>query len=157
MSKKDTAPEPMDPGAQETTTPVVVVNHPRVCYAAQTLVAEVETLFPETPVEYANVNGRNVSLDVIFDLSSMDGHERDNFTALLELCRGDLRIAEVVVADESDQSSVLVSFHNSALTQDLREPFGLEEAWLVMAEGYDEPSIGIQVPAMLTNVDEGSW
>lgn len=151
---KDKTPEPMDPGAQETAAPTTTVHNPRVCYAAQTLAAEVEALFPETPVEYSNPNGRNVSLDVGFDLSMLDASDTYNLIALLQFCKDDVRVADVIADTSSDAAQVLVSFRNSALTQDSRVSFGLEDAWIVMAEGMEEqPMVGMRVPAMVVEHD----
>lgn len=132
------APEPMDPSARETTTPVPSSNHPRVAYALQTLVAEVRHLFPETPVEYSNVDGRNTSLDATFDLTVLDSEDRSAFRDLMRLTTSDERVAEVLTEDDQ----VLVSIRSNPRTQDSREPFGLNDAWLVMHEDADASGDG---------------
>lgn len=126
--KKTSDPAPMDPTIPETTQPVAASNHPRVAYALQTLVAEVHHLFPETPVEYSNVDGRNTALDATFDLTVLDSTDRQGFRDLLRLITSDERVAEVL----TDEDQVLVSIRSNPRTQDSRETFSLNDAWMVM-------------------------
>lgn len=138
--KADTpkAPEPMDSRITEAKVGTPSSNNERVCYAAKTLVAEAHELFPETPVEYSNPDGRNTMLDVSFDLTALDTNEADELTALLELVKTDARVADVLVDDDT----VLISFKASARTQDSRDSFGLADAWYVLTEGdLDRPSV----------------
>lgn len=136
MSKSTTkkteskAPEPMDAGATESKVGTPVTNNHRVCYAGKRLVAEVHDLFPETPVEYGNYDGRNTALDVIFDLTALDATDSDMLAGLLELTTTDDRVAEVLVEDDL----ALVSFKGNPRTQDSRATFGLSDALDVLSE-----------------------
>lgn len=129
MSDKN---EPMDDSVTEAKVGTPADNTQRVCYAAKTLVAEVEALFPETPVEYSNYDGRNTALDVQFDLTGIDAADRDTLIAMMTLfdLDDDPRINLIV----SEDDSLLVSFKASARTQDSRDPFGLADAWEILTE-----------------------
>lgn len=124
MSKAVEKGQPMDPSIREESTGTVHVNNPRVCWAAKTLVIEVEELFPETPVEFGIRDLRNTALSVTFDLTSQHGPDRDMLTALLELVDTDARVAEVVI----EEDSAFVRFHSNPRIQDSRDPFGLADA-----------------------------
>lgn len=131
MSEKEATP--MDPSVREESVGTPTVNTRRVCYAAKTLVAEVEALFPETPVEYSNHDGRNTALDVSFDLTVLDSEDAASFLTLMSLLddpahNDDPRIREVVVED----GAVLVGFKSDPRTQDSRDPFGLADALSVL-------------------------
>lgn len=121
----------MDPSAREVSVPEVHVNNQRLAYALETLIAEVMELFPETLHEVSNYNGRNVALDVRF-------HSEDDFddlSTLLRLVADDARVAEVLV--DEDDSYVLVALRPNPRTQDLRDPFNLGDALLVLAENEE--------------------
>lgn len=144
---KDTAkaPEPMDDSVREAPMGTPVTNHQRVCGAIKQLVREFHALFPETPVEYSNFDGRNTALDVTFDLTVLDADtDRVDALSLLTLLgdpanNAERRIEDVIVT--SDMDSVLVSMRSNARTQDNPEPFGLAEALSVLAGedgGYDD-------------------
>lgn len=135
-SKTAKMPEPME---ASTTPPAAVgtpaTNNVRVCWAAKTLVNEFTDLFPETPVEYSNPDGRNTMLDVSFDLTAVPDSDRDAAAALLELVETDARVGSVFI--ESAAESLLVSFKSSARTQDSRDSFGLADAWDVLSDGEE--------------------
>lgn len=133
-AKKAAASEPMDPAIHEETVAPMVTNHERVCYAARTLASEVEALFPETPVEYSNVDGRNTALDVTFDLTVLDEADRDDLTRVLNLVDSDPRVDLVIAGGAEHEGQVLVSFKSSLRTQDSREPFGLADAFSVLID-----------------------
>lgn len=139
------APEPMDPDAievpqetqeqaaeaqQEATEAQTPSGYRRACYAAQTLVKEFHSLFPETPVEYSGADGRGTALDVTFDLTVLDSEDADRAKSLLRLTEVDQRVDYPIVGEDS----VLVSFHSNARTQDSREPFGLSGAGSVLGD-----------------------
>jgi hypothetical protein len=130
-------PTPMDPTTKEARVGTPAANNERACYAAKTLVAEVNELFPETPFEYSNHDGRNTALDVTFDLNGMDNDAALDLHHVLGLIDSDARVAGVIVEDEA----VLVSFRSSPRTQDLRDPFGLADALMVLSGEPDEYSI----------------
>lgn len=135
--------KPMDDGIREQAVGVPNANNRRVCYAIKTLVAEVLELFPETPVEYSNYDGRNTALDVTFDLTVLNADDRETLSTLLQLLGDrayseDQRIREVTY----DDSAVLVSIISGPRTQDIREPFGLADAYVVLAEDDEEAIIG---------------
>lgn len=133
---KDKA-EPMDAGAREAKVGTPVPNSPRVCHAIKTLVAEVEELFPETPVEYSNHDGRNTALDVTFDLTALAYPDSENFVSLL-LC---IKTDERVLGIDWDDSTALVQFKPNPRTQDSRAPFGLIDALSILS-GQDEFDYG---------------
>lgn len=165
MSKKSDEPTPMDASIRERATGTTASNTQRVCYAIKTLVAEMHALFPETPVEYSDYDGRNTALAVSFDLSPLDEETGTTVLALFTLFDfdADPRIASV----DADGPVVLISFRANARTQDSREPFGLAEAWEVLTEGDD--GTGVEdvligwldggVPAQFITTAEGypSW
>lgn len=134
MTEKAKTKEMMDPGARERAVGEPVTNTARVCYAAKTLVAEMHALFPETPVEYSNYDGRNTALDVKFDLTVLDEADRATVIAMFTLFDfdADPRVDMVIPAHED--AALLVSFKSNATTQDSRAPFGLAEAWSVLTE-----------------------
>ena len=124
--------DPMDPSIREQVIGTPATNNKRVCYAIKTLAAEVGELFPETPVEYSEYDGRNTALDATFDLTVLDESDRTLFRDLLRLCTTDERVREVLTEDDQ----VLVGIKSNPRTQDLRDWFNLADAWLVMAEGH---------------------
>lgn len=134
-TKKTKTVAPMDDSIREEKVGKPAANNARVCYALVTLVSEVSEMFPEVPVEYSNVNGRNTSLDATFDLTPLDVQDRGLFSDLFRLLgdsayNEDRRVAEVVV----DGDQVLVSMRNDPRTMDSREPFGMADALLVLAD-----------------------
>lgn len=137
-AKSSETPVPMDASVRENSTPTMSTNAQRVCYAAKTLVAEVMEMFPETPVEFSNFDGRNTALDVTFDLTTLDSQDRADLMLVMTLLddpayNEDSRIASVL----ADDGQVLVSFKSNPRTQDNREPFGLLDALSVLS-GQDE-------------------
>lgn len=132
-TKSDREPQPMDATAVERATAEPLQYRQRVCYAIRTLVAEVHEMFPETPVEFSNFNGRNVALSVAFDLTALDQIEADDLTTVLCLLDHDTRVESVV----AEEGQVLVSMHNSARTQDHTDEFGILDALAVMDEPVD--------------------
>lgn len=130
---------PMDDGAPESKTATPTTNSPRTCWAVKTLVAEFQNLFPETTVEYSNHDGRNTALSVTFDLTAIPEDERTDAALLMELLNDpayneDRRIEYVLIEDEQ----ALVTMRSNPRTQDSREPFGLSEAYEVLAGEDDE-------------------
>ncbi len=128
--KAKKGPEMMDPSLREGVVGVPATNRQRVCYTIQTLVAEFSDLFPETPVEYSNYDGRNTALDVSFNLTVLpeDG-TRQNAITLLYLVSEDERVKQVI----SEDDVMLVSVWPNPRTQDDRTPFNLGDAYLVLA------------------------
>lgn len=126
-------PEPMDPEYVEAAVAALPNsgNTYRICWSLKTLVSEVHGLFPEMPVEFSNVDGRNTALDATFDLTVLDESDRSLFRDLLRLCTTDERVREVI----SDSDQVLVGIKSNPRIQDSRDWFSLADAWLVMAEG----------------------
>lgn len=122
-------PVAMDPHAPETKDGAVHVNNARVCYAAKTLISEFLALFPETEYATGGVNQRNVALEVFFDCTDGPSVIADLFRSL----RDDPRI-EAVGIGEMD---AIVHFKNSARLMDLRDPFGIAEAWEVLTEDVE--------------------
>lgn len=124
MSDKK-APEPMDAGAPErASSGEVIETRLRVCYAAKQLIQEVIDLFPETIHETNTENMRNVQLGIDFVA------DEEGLAELLQLVSVDSRVASVV----TEEGLVKVGFHNRPRTYDLRDSFGLADAWLVLIE-----------------------
>jgi hypothetical protein len=122
----------MDSNIPEVMVGTPAVNGARVCWALKTLVAEVEELFPETPVEYTNHDGRNTALAATFDLSVLDLDENQMLVDLLTMLPHDPRIADVV--SDYDTVSVYVCMKSNPRTQDDKSPFGLGDALEVLEE-----------------------
>lgn len=142
MTKKSsnidsTEPQPMDATITEATTGTAHVNHQRQCYAMETLIKEVLDLFPDTPFEVSNFDGRNTGHDVTFDATAVPEDERTTFNNLLLLTETDIRVKTVTVADDE----VLVEFTNDPRFQDMRLTFGLTSAYMILVdtEGQQEP------------------
>lgn len=128
-TKADEAGQPMDPAAREAATAEPTENTKRVCYALRTLVGEVAELFPETPIEWTDYDGRNTALGVTFDLTANpDGAALGE---LLLLTKTDHRVLDVIV----ENGAAFVTMHSSARTQDLRDSFNLDAAYEVLVEG----------------------
>lgn len=127
----EAGPVPMDPDSPDRTSTASAPFSRRRCYALETLVSEVEGLFPETPHEVSAYNGRQVALDALFDLTALDESDASLLITLLQLCDSDPRVASVTVED----GQALVSFYNSARTYDSRDSFSLDAAFSVLVEG----------------------
>jgi hypothetical protein len=138
MSNDDKTAQPMDAGAEETSTPMAAMPNERNARALDTLISEVVALFPETTYEVGNRNGRGVALSVTFAT-----HETDGLPALLSLVAGDARVLDVTYDEQED--SVLVHLWNRGRTQDLRDSFNLADAWLVLSddEADEMPAAGV--------------
>lgn len=128
-SKADNSPKPMDPSVQETDN-LVVTHEPRTCWAIRTLVTEIHDVFPEIPVEYSEVDGRNTALAVTFDLTVLDTADRALANSLLDLLDADNRISNIIEEDDR----VLVSMWSNPRTQDDKSPFGIADAHEVLTE-----------------------
>lgn len=118
---------PMDPTIREVKVGVTHVNRPRRAYALDTLIKEVESLFPETTYDVSGENGLNTSLDVTFSTKDCPG-----LADLLDLIENDPRVQSLLQVDDS----TLVSFRSSLRTQDLRDPFQLDVAWTVLGDRF---------------------
>lgn len=129
---------PMDDGIRERSVGEAAVNRQRECWAIKTLVGEVLALFPETSAEYSNYNGRNTALDVTFDLTGMEGGDSVVFNNLLCLLDdgADPRVREVIT---EDYAQALVSMHPDPRTHDLRNPFGIAQAYEALTADDDGP------------------
>lgn len=123
-------PEPMDATAPERqSSGEAPVSRQRPCWAVATLVAEVSDLFPETSHEVGGYNGRDVGLKVTFT-STEEGLEE-----LLTLAVSDARVD--FVHHHVQEGHVDVVFHNRPRIYDLREKFGLAEAWSILEDTID--------------------
>lgn len=127
--KQKEAPQEMDPSTREVKNPVMSTNQQRSCYAMTALLTELLDLFPETPYEVGGYDGRNVALEVTFDLSSVEGSE-----SLIELLEdvetSDARVESLLVEDQQAN----LRFKSNPRTQDSLEPFGLADAWLILSD-----------------------
>lgn len=135
--------QPMDASISEARVGTPSTNNQRPCWAIKTLNEEVWSLFPETPVEYSNFNGRNTALDVTYDLTAIPEDERALAGKVIALLAGDARVADVVLVDDS----VLISMHPNPRTQDSREPFGLANAHAILTSGEDDEGWTLDVSA----------
>lgn len=130
--------EPMDKKAKEILRPVALPNVTRNCWALETLVREMLDLFPETGVAFGNYDGRNTALDAVFDLSMLDPEDRDLAAALLQMLTVDHRVDDAVY--EESEALATVSIKSGPRTQDLRDPFGLADAFdVITAEEGRQP------------------
>jgi hypothetical protein len=125
--------EPMDDSIKEAREGTPFANAPRQCWAMKTLISEVHSLFPETPYEVSNIDGRNTALDVKFDLTVLDEQAGADLRTLLVSLDGDERVDETFW----EEDMVLVSFQSNPRTQDSREPFDLSGAYAVLIEDDD--------------------
>lgn len=133
MSKKSDAPQPMDASIREETTGAAKVNNQRVCWAIKTLVSEVHAMFPETPVEYSDYDGRNTALAVAFDCSMLNIEEQEILAGLFDALNIDPRVESTDMAEDQ----AFVTMKSNAVTQDSRETFGLDAAYEILTEGED--------------------
>lgn len=130
-SPADNGPQPMDPGGPEPTSAPRSPNRRRSAYAITTLVSEIEQVFPGISHEVSNYNGFNTALDASFDLTSVSEDEVATLTTLLSMLDSDSRVARVEIED----GQALVSLHSNLRTQDLRDPFGVAQAYEVLIQG----------------------
>lgn len=106
-------------------------NNPRLAYALVTLINEVKGLFPEVTYSALGYDGRNTALGVDFDTPT----EQAGLPDLLNLIASDPRVRSVT---RQSSSSTVVFLRSDPRTQDSRDPFDLNRAWLVLSE--DEQS-----------------
>ena len=125
--------EPMDDGIREQAVGTAATNTKRQCWAIKTLVAEVDHLFPDTPVTYDNYDGRNTALGVTFDFMEVDEADRGFLIDLLLSLPTDERVRAV----DSVGWEVKVVMRSNPVTQDKRDTFGLPDAWAVLFEEDD--------------------
>lgn len=118
--------EPMDATTRERLVGQPKTNRERNAYALDVLIEEVLALFPETTYEVSGRDGRNTALHVQFYA------EDEDLWTLLGLLDNDPRIEEVLF-EESDRL-VLVALRPNLRTQDSRDPFGLDDAYLTLTE-----------------------
>lgn len=130
MSKKTETSTPMDDSVIERPQGEAKTNRSRNAHGLAVLIKEVLDLFPETPYETSGMDGRNTALDVSFDFTGLDSQDRVDAISLLLVLTDD-RIRAV----DAEDGLVLVQFHSNPRIQDSREPFGLDDAWIVLTEG----------------------
>lgn len=128
MRKSSRLSTAMDDSVEEITYRQPPQTRQRTAYALEQLTAEVERLFPETTVELSGFDGRGTALDALFLTSTEE--EGVELLNLLEHIRADERVSCVVGAI----GAVLVQIRSNPRTQDSREPFGLNDLWLIFAE-----------------------
>lgn len=116
----------------ESTDRPVLTNHPRNCWALDTLVAEVCEAEPEVKVDIDNSDVSNANLDVTFSGCS------DTLISALNLVSGDPRIEHLMAGGEELADAVYVSFYANAVTKDSREPFGVNDAVVILTTDGDE-------------------
>lgn len=126
--KKNDEVKVMDDSILENMVGSMHQNNQRMAYALKTLIDEVLELFPETPYEISNFNGRNTALDVTFELIS--SNQPDELYDLLFLATSDDRVQGVILEDDK----VLVSLKADTRTQDIRRSFGLADALDILVE-----------------------
>lgn len=135
------APEPMDPGAPETTNPAQSGDYSRSapvsarnCWAIAVLLEEVTTLYPEAIAVTTDVTSRKVGIEVTFSgWDDAHGDADAGLDRLLTLIKHDFRVAEVTPepADGQTEPSVKVRMVSNPAVYDSRDSFSL-------AEGYAE-------------------
>lgn len=129
-AKKASEPKPMDETITELPVGEQQVTKVRPCWAIKQLVAEVTSLFPETVHEVTDYNDRGVGLGVRFTTQEAVG-----LRELLSLVESDPRVKDVI---GDDGQSLRILFHNSARTQDLRDSFGVDEAWDILEDQAED-------------------
>jgi hypothetical protein len=88
----------------------------------------------------SGVNGRNTALVVTFELASMSDDDADTLKELIRLAGSDARISDVT--HDADEQLLSVALWPNARTQDDREPFGLADAYNVLAESHPADTEG---------------
>lgn len=127
--------EPMDASAVETPTPQPITTRPRTAYAVDTLITEVQAIYPDMEVETFGPNGRGVNLDVAF----YDDDEPD-LQALLGLVESEPRVAEVMRS--TNDNCTIVAINNDPAIYDSRDSYGLVDAYKVLSEDVPaEPAL----------------
>lgn len=149
--KAPVEPKPMDPTVAESPVPVSTGPRARPAYALRTLISEIEDIAPEIPYELSNYKGFNTALDVSFDLTAVPEVEVPTLVTLLGLVDSDPRVARVEVEDGQG----LVSLHANSRTQDLRDPFGLREAYDVLSVRETEVNTEVKPDPEADNTPEG--
>lgn len=129
---EDKTSKPMDTSINEQTVGTPHANRQRNAYALVQLVDEVRSLFPETPYEFSNYNGRNTAMSVTFDMTGMDNDDAILLIELLALIKADTRVLDVI----EDDGQVLVDLFPSPRYQDIRDSFHLADAYTVLTEGF---------------------
>ena len=129
-SKTTKAEGPMDPDARETRTPEPPSRRTRTADGVLTLIDEVSDLFPETSYELGSPNQWGVISSVTFEVAGLEG-----LPELLSLVETDARVKEITEDDK--EGLVEISLHPSFRTMDIREQYGLAEAWMVLCEEED--------------------
>ena len=124
-------PQPMDPSVPVSKTGVETMPAKRSAYSLEVLIAEFTGAFPETNFETGSEDGRGVSHSVLFDLSMLASADLALFRDLVKATEVDDRIEYVIV--DNDQAEIGL-WQNPRL-RDSREPFGVDEAILALAEG----------------------
>lgn len=129
MAKKDQPTPMMDESNYATSSDSVLITR-RTAYAVETLISEVEAVFPGVDYTLTNRNGRGVALGVTFFGSEETVSDLGNLLLLMNdpAYSEDHRIEEVT----EDAEGVHVLFFNRSLLQDSRESFGLAGAWAVL-------------------------
>lgn len=131
---KTEAPEVMDASAPEVTTVTDMSKHApmsaRKCYAMRTLIAEVEALYGAVPYDLGSAHRRNVALSVVFADPETD--EPVRLDDLLIVLRGDERVRHVLY--DTTAGETLVQFRDNVVLMDTATPFGLAEAYEMIAE-----------------------
>lgn len=132
-------PVPMDDGIREVAEGTPFTNRQRQCWAIKTLVAEVDHLFPDTPITYGDYDGRNTAMSVEFDLMNVDEPDRTYATDLFRMLgdsahNEDARIKSVDIVGWE----VKVTIKTHPILMDTRDSFGLIEAWAVLFEEDDD-------------------
>lgn len=106
---------------------------PRVCYALQTLLEEVAVLFPEATFETGKPNGWGVELEGRFRCDVRGFTE-----ALLFAATADARVLKA----EKSEGEIVVTFHPTPRTYDLRYAYALADVWEVVAETFTDSWLG---------------
>ena len=135
MAKRNKAtqaegPQPMDPDAPETSAPAEgspFQSRERTAGALVALIEEVTELFPEVTYEKGNPEAWRVISRVTFEVGEVEG-----LVSLLNLLLADTRVMALTI--DSQENLVEVALKHSFRTMDIRDSFGLAEAWMILIE-----------------------
>lgn len=135
MSKKDDDKSPkmmdesMPEGESNGYTPT-----PRNVYALDTLLREVDGIFPDMPFEIVGKSRFGAGIAVQFETTG--DLDLIGLYALLNLIKDDNRVQDVTTEDVY----VVVEFWDAPPIMDLRDPFNLAAAWAILNDPDEDTS-----------------
>lgn len=102
----------------------------RECWAIQTLVSEVESLYPGVTHEFSDLSEDGSYLSVV-----LTEHSKPyTLGSLLMLASGDPRVDFVINGADDKEGSTLVVMVDHFFTKDTRDPFNLADAAAILGD-----------------------